>query len=234
MIPLRDNVRARRVPVVTLALIAANISVFIVQLGLPPLELRESLEVYGVVPQRFWLVLREGLFPLVPGEFLTLVTAGFLHGGWGHLISNLWGLWLFGDNVEDRLGPVRFLIFYVLCGVMAMGAHVLLHAGSNIPAIGASGSIGGVMGAYLVLFPFARMVVMVPILFYPLLVEIPAVVFLVLWFISQVTGAAVEFLARISGVGGVAFWAHVGGFLSGMFIGRRWGAWRRLGLARYA
>jgi membrane associated rhomboid family serine protease len=217
----------------TLLLIVANAAVFLWQLTLPP-ELRETLlRVFGVVPARLahpaWAA--DAGYPR--GAALSLLTATFLHGGVFHLVSNMWALWLFGDNVEDRLGHFRYLLFYLVCGVASMLAHVLFNGSSVLPAVGASGAIAGVMGAYLLMYPFARMVVVVPLLFYPLFVEIPAVVFLLLWILSQLVRGTGSLLFGAAGAGGIAFWAHVGGFFAGMALARCWCFRPRRGAAEW-
>jgi membrane associated rhomboid family serine protease len=222
MIPLRDNVVARRKPFVVWLLIAANVYVFWRELALPREALEQFMHVWGVVPARLtkpgWA--RSAGYP--PGALLTVFSSMFLHGGWLHLISNMWSLWLFGDNVEDRFGHGRFLLFYVLCGVGAMGLHVVLHQASTVPAIGASGAIAGVMGAYFLMFPRARVVVMVPIFFYPLLFEVPAAVFLFVWIAGQVFNGVAALKSGPSAFAGVAFWAHVGGFAAGLALAFLW------------
>ncbi|MCX7591960.1 MAG: rhomboid family intramembrane serine protease, partial [Kiritimatiellae bacterium] len=215
MIPIRDNVPARFVPFVTYFIILANVLVYIHQSGLDPVESVEFAQLYGTVPARFthavWAT-RPG-FP--PEAILTLFTSMFLHGGFFHLFSNMWALWLFGDNVEDRLGHLRYLLFYILCGVLAMLTHVLVNPASRIPAVGASGAIAGVMGAYMIHFPRAGMIVMMPLLFYPMFFEVPAVFYLLLWFIGQLASGTGSLLIRSRDIGGVAFWAHIGGFVAG-------------------
>ncbi|TAJ19533.1 MAG: rhomboid family intramembrane serine protease [Planctomycetota bacterium] len=142
----------------------------------------------------------------------------FLHGGLAHVLGNVWMLWIFGDNVEDRLGPVRFLVFYLLAGVLAGVVHVITNSASAVPTIGASGAIAGVMGAYFVLFPRARVVVFLPILILPALFEVPAVVFLALWFLLQIAQGALMSGLEGQSSGGIAWWAHVGGFLGGIAL----------------
>ena len=141
----------------------------------------------------------------------------FLHGGWAHIIGNMWTLWIFGDNVEDRMGPVRFTVFYILCGLVAGVVHWFTNPHSAVPTVGASGAIAGVMGAYFVLFPHARVVVMVPVFFYPLFFEVPAVTYLLFWALSQVFSGTMA-IAGPGEVGGVAWWAHVGGFTAGLVL----------------
>ncbi len=213
MFPIRDNIPARRPPIVTYALILANVAVFIYELMLPPEALAEMLNSYGVVPSRFSGGGQYG----IAVNTAVLFTSMFLHGGFLHLVANMWALWLFGDNVEDRLGHWRFLVFYLVCGLGAMAFHIALNIDSTTPAIGASGSVSAVMGAYVLFYPMARMVVMVPILFYPLFFELPAVVFLLVWLFAQISGVTA---AAGESVGNVAFWAHIGGLVFGIAIGQ--------------
>lgn len=217
MLPLRDTIQSRHYPVVTVALIWANALVFLFQLSLTAPELERFFLLYGVVPARFthpFWAYEAGFPPPTPWPLLTSV---FLHGGWFHIISNMWTLWIFGDNVEDRMGSGRFLLFYLLCGAMAGLLHILTNVGSAVPTIGASGAIAGVMGAYFCLFPRSLVITLVPILFYPLVFEIPAVIYLGVWFFSQVLNGVVAH----GQAAGVAWWAHIGGFVAGMFFYRR-------------
>jgi len=210
-----DDVPRRGQPIATWALIAVNVLAFFLLVGLPESELREVFYLFGIVPRRFthpeWA--EWAGFPA--DSYWPFVTSMFLHGGWVHLLSNVWSLWLFGDNVEEEMGTGRYLAFYFLCGVVAGIVHWFTNPDSPVPAVGASGAIAGVLGAYLLSFPRARLIVLVPILFYPLFFEVPAVFYLGLWFLSQFfTGA----LALVSpeAAGGIAVWAHVGGFVAGV------------------
>lgn len=209
MFPLRDTVQARSLPLMNWTLIAVNTFIFFVLLSGP-----------GAV---FWIE-RYGLIPAhlleTPTAWLTLLTSMFLHGGLFHLLSNMWALYIFGDNVEDRMGSMRFLIFYLLCGTVAAVVHVLMNPGSTIPTVGASGAISGVMGAYLVLFPFARVITLVPFFFLPYFFEIPAIFFIGIWFVGQLINALITSGLSTPDVGGVAWWAHVGGFVAGMVLAR--------------
>ena len=232
MFPLRDDVPSRTRPVVMLALIGLNLAVFLFQGALGTDALERTLYLYGVIPARFadpaWAA--EVGFPSAGSLSLRtlapFVTSQFLHGDLLHLAGNLWTLWIFGDNVEDRLGARRFGCFYLLCGVAAAAVHVAVNPASTVPAIGASGAISGVMGAYLMSYPRARLVVLVPVLFYPLFLELPATIYLGFWFVLQFSSGAVS-LVQAPEAGGVAFWAHVGGFVAGIallpvfLIGRR-------------
>lgn len=226
MIPIRDSIPSRTVPVVTRALILINALVFFFELALPP-QARESLfYLFGVVPARFmhphWAAAQG--FPA--GAYWSLVTYQFLHGGWLHIIGNMWALWIFGDNVEDAMGHGRFAGFYLLCGVLAALTQVLTQPNSTLPSIGASGAIAGVLGAYLLLYPTARIVVLLPILFFPFFFELPAVLYLGFWFLLQLFSGT-RALAAPGQVGGIAFWAHVGGFVSGLLLCRVFARRRR-------
>ncbi len=207
MIPIRDTIPARSAPVVTWLLIFLNSAVFLYELTLPQAELQGLVQTFGIVPVATLHTL--SLYPLV--------TSMFLHGGWGHLVGNMWMLWIFGDNVEDRMGGVRFLVFYLLTGIIAGLAHIVLSPGSSIPTVGASGAISGVLGAYFLLFPRSTLIVMVPVFFWPLFFEVPALLYLFAWFMFQVFGSA---LTATAGVGGVAWWAHIGGFGAGALLHR--------------
>jgi membrane associated rhomboid family serine protease len=217
MFPLQDSIPSRTPPIVTVALIAANVFVFLLQASLTPAALEQVIHLFGIVPARYshpewaeWIG-----FPA--DDYWPFLTSQFLHGGWLHLLANVWTLWIFGDNVEDRLGHGRFLAFYLACGVAAGVAHGVVNPTSTVPAIGASGAISGVMGAYFVSFPRSRIILLVPILFYPLFFEVPAVFYLALWFLMQLSSGTVA-LAQSASASGVAFWAHVGGFAAGILF----------------
>lgn len=211
MIPLKDTERARGFPYITAALIACNVLLFLAQLRLPPPALEVWFWSLGVVPAR--LVQH----PL-PGEWLTLLTAQFLHGGWLHLISNMVALLIFGDNVEDRLGHWRYLGFYLTCGVVASLAHVAAAPTSLVPALGASGAISGVLAAYAVLFPSSRIVTLVPLFLIPWFIEVPALLWVATWFLSQLLNGLLTLTMTTEPMGGVAWWAHVGGFVTGLVL----------------
>jgi membrane associated rhomboid family serine protease len=213
MIPLRDTIPSRTAPVVTVALIAVNVLVFLHEQALGP-YLERFVFAYGLVPRRF--VYWPG-DPLDPARFLPLITSMFWHGGWLHLLGNMLYLWIFGDNVEDKLGHFRYLLFYLAAGVAAALAQVALNPASPLPTVGASGAIAGVLGAYLVSFPRARVVTFIPIFIFPWIVQIPAVFYLAFWFLMQVASGLAELGTRSAG-GGVAWWAHIGGFLAGIVL----------------
>ncbi len=218
MIPIRDTIRAQHKPVVTLGLIGINIVFFLRELALSPFVLERFFHLWGVVPARFMHPEWAAGAGYPKAFILPFLTSMFLHGGWLHIIGNMWALWLFGDNVEDRMGHFRFFFFYILCGLVAGAANVIIYPNSRIPTIGASGAIAGVMGAYFILFPLARILVLVPVFFYPLLFEVPAVVYLFFWFFSQFWSGTLALVAGKGGFGGVAFWAHVGGFIAGILL----------------
>jgi hypothetical protein len=212
MIPLRDENPSRSPPVVTRLLVALNVVVFLFQLLLGA-DLLAFLSEWALVPARLTLALRYGEEPLT-GPGVTLLTSMFLHGGWLHLVGNLWYLWIFGDNVEDRMGHVRFLLFYLLTGAVAGLLHSLTNPASRLPTVGASGAIAGVLGAYLVAFPRARIVTLLPIFPFFQVVALPAAIVLGLWFVLQFFSGAAALLVPTAG--GVAWWAHIGGFVSGV------------------
>ncbi len=207
MIPLRDTIPSSRFPIVNLALIAVNCVCFVYELSLGN-RAHRFIEVFGLVPAHFDVLSLTGIVPLF--------SSMFLHGGFLHLLGNMLFLYIFGDNVEDRMGHFRFLAFYLLCGVAAGLAQAYTMAASTVPMIGASGAIAGVSGAYFLFFPTARVVTLVPIFFFFQVIEIPAVVFLFFWFLMQVFYGFATISVEGRAVGGVAWWAHVGGFVFGM------------------
>jgi membrane associated rhomboid family serine protease len=217
VIPLRDDIPARRAPVVTWALIAVNVLVFLYQSGLPHRAAENLIILRGLLPGRYTHPDLAAQHGLPPDAYLSFLTSMFLHGSWLHLIANMWSLWIFGDNVEDRMGRGRFVLFYLLCGLAAGALHVLTNRDSFVPTIGASGAIAGVLGAYFLLFPRARVLTLVPIVFIPLFFELPAITFLLIWFALQLVQAWAGM--GMEG-GGVAWWAHVGGFGAGILLHR--------------
>jgi len=223
MIPIRDDIPSRRYPVVTVVLIVINVLAFFYELLLGPEELQQFFYAYAVVPVKYfargysdwWGTFHEyETSELV----LPIFTAMFLHGGWLHLGGNMLYLWIFGDNVEDRMGHFRFLIFYLLCGVLATVAHVLTNADSHVPSLGASGAISGVLGAYFMLYPGARVVTLVPIWIFLQFIEIPAFFFLGFWFVQQFFYGTLSLGVESAQTGGVAWWAHIGGFVAGAVL----------------
>lgn len=214
MFPLRDDVPARSRPVITVLLIMANLVFFLQELTLSAKALNAFIHTWGLIPAEFLgRLIRE---PFQASTYLPVITSLFLHGGWMHIIGNMWYLWIFGDNVEDCLGKLRFTGFYLLCGVIANLAQIVVDPGSVIPTIGASGAISGVLGAYLRLYPRARIATLIP--FFPfLIIRIPAMIFLAIWFLLQLqSGAIALFMAGSN----IAWWAHIGGFAAGFALAR--------------
>ncbi|HXO20449.1 MAG TPA: rhomboid family intramembrane serine protease, partial [Thermoanaerobaculia bacterium] len=212
MIPLRDLNPSRTLPVVTVTLIAVNVLLFFYELSLGP-ELQPFVMQAAFVPARY---LGGGPLALIPG-FESALLSMFLHGGWAHIAGNMLFLWIFGDNVEDRLGHFRFLVFYLAAGFVATATQALVSPDSGVPQIGASGAISGVLGAYLFLFPRARVVTLLFLGFFVQLIRVPAMVFLPLWFLLQFF-SGIASLGAPSGQGGVAFFAHIGGFIAGPLL----------------
>jgi len=233
MLPFRDHNPSGTVPFVTVGLIVLNSLAFLVELGQGE-EIDGFIKGYGLTPKRVfggvvpepqvryrllgqWMV-REDAPVLPPAPvWLTFLTSMFLHGGWMHLIGNMWYLWIFGDNVEDRMGHFKFLVFYLLCGLGAAAFQVGLNAGSKTPMVGASGAIAGVLGAYALAFPAARVSTLLPLGVFFTVVELPALIVLGFWFVIQFL-SGLEATTMTRGGGGVAWWAHVGGFVVGMVL----------------
>jgi membrane associated rhomboid family serine protease len=202
MIPLRDVIPSRTTPYITITIIFLNAAAWLFELSLPADALPVFLQVYGVVPAHF--------------RAATLVTSMFLHGGWMHVIGNMWYLWIFGDNVEDRVGHARFIVFYLLCGIAAALGQIVMEPGSLLPTIGASGAIAGVMGAYFVLYPRSRVLTLIPLVIFWEVIEVPATLLLGFWFLMQLFSAGAIAVTASTGGGGVAFMAHVAGFVCGV------------------
>jgi membrane associated rhomboid family serine protease len=212
MIPLRDSVRSRTFPFVNILLILANAGAFIYELSLPSSALEEFIRLWGLIPMHLtadpW------------GHGFTVVSSMFLHGGWAHFLGNMLYLWIFGDNVEDNMGHTRYLLFYILVGAAAASAQVFFHPASGLPMIGASGAIAGVLGAYFVLYPGASVVTLVPIGPFLRIMELPAYLLLGLWFVIQALSGVGSITQRTlhGDAGGVAWWAHAGGFAAGVVL----------------
>jgi membrane associated rhomboid family serine protease len=210
MIPLRDEIRTGRVPFITIGLIAINVLVFLHERALPtPFHVHAFIAHYAMVPA-------EVVYAPSADAYQRILTSMFLHGGWMHIIGNMLFLWIFGDNVEDSVGHIRFVFFYLTCGVAAAAAQIFTQPSSLVPMIGASGAISGVLGAYLLLFPRAKVLVLVPIWIFIRFLEVPAWILLILWFAIQLLSGWGT-LSASSGAG-VAFWAHVGGFIAGLLL----------------
>src|SRR6266850_2872847 len=211
MIPLRDVIPSRTTPYITVTIIALNSLAWLYEVSLPHESLNEFLTIYGVVPAYF--------------SWPTLITSMFLHGSWSHGIGNMWYLWIFGDNVEDRVGHGRFIVFYLLCGIGAALGQVAVDPNSMLPTIGASGAIAGVMGAYFVLYPHSRVLTLIPLIIFWEVIELPAIFLLGFWFLMQLFSAgAIAVTSSSHGGGGIAFAAHVAGFVcgaGGVFVFRK-------------
>jgi membrane associated rhomboid family serine protease len=204
MIPLRDTQPSYSKPLVTVAIIVLNVLAFLYEFSLDSYELNFFIAHYGFVPARF--------------QWMDVLTSIFLHGGWMHLIGNMWFLWIYGDNIEDILGHSQYLLFYLLCGVAATMAHAFFNLDSRVPTVGASGAIAGVMGAYVVKFPHSRITTLVPVFVFFTTMEIPAYLILLYWFIIQFFSGVGSVGHSHLSQGGVAWFAHVGGFLAGIVL----------------
>lgn len=215
MLPLRDDQPRYSTPYVTYFLIALNLVIFFFEWALDPKSLKALIFQFGIVPAHLTAFLAGSpKYPLI-AVVLPFFTSMFLHGGWMHVIGNMWFLHIFGDNIEDYLGHFKYLVFYIVCGVLAMGAQVLSDPRSTVPALGASGAIAGVLGAYFLLYPGARVLTW----FFVFVIWVPAWLILGYWFALQfLSGAATSLAYEGHSVGGVAFWAHVGGFVAGMVL----------------
>jgi membrane associated rhomboid family serine protease len=211
MLPLKDTIPSRTFPIVNWTLISLNVLTFFWLAGAGPGSER-LVAAFAFVPKRFLLDLAN------PYEYLTLFTSMFMHGGWAHLFSNMLALYIFGDNVEDRMGSGRYLVFYLLSGLAAAFVHLFFNASSPVPTVGASGAISGVLAAYLIFFPGSRVITLIPVFFLPWFVEIPALFYLGMWFFSQLFNGLFSIAAGVQSFGGVAWWAHVGGFMAGLIL----------------
>ncbi|WP_392530317.1 rhomboid family intramembrane serine protease [Nostoc sp. C117] len=222
MFPLYDENPARITPYFTYGLIGMNISVFIYEFLLPNAQLNQFFNQYAVIPQE--------LTTNFSGEWTTLFTSQFLHGGWWHLISNMVFLWVFGNNIEDRLGHFKYLIFYLACGALAASCQWFIGMNSQIPSLGASGAISGVLGAYIIRFPHAKVMTLVFLGFFVTTIRIPALLIIGLFFVQNVISglASLQTVANMSvETGGVAYWAHIGGFVFGVILAPVFGLFRR-------
>ena len=225
MIPIRDAVRSKNFPAVNVILIGLNIVAFLWELAQGP-QLKDAFYLFGIVPLRYSNPEISSHFTGFE-QYLPFLTSMFLHGGFLHIIMNMWFLYIFGDNIEDRLGHIRYLIFYLFCGVAAGLIHLFTNWNSNVPTIGASGAISGVMGAYLLLYPRSKILTLIFIFFFIQFVEIPAFIFLGIWLLLQLLSAGFT----SSNVGGIAFWAHIGGFVAGLVFIKIFDAVPRTGLS---
>ena len=226
MIPIRTSVEVDEIPGAVVGLIIASVAVFLVQVGLPA-ELREEFILHNaLVPARYTDPELARELGLDPGNFLPLLTNGFMHVGWLHLIVNMWTLWLFGRVLEERLGAVRFVLLYRVCGAIASLAHLAFNLSSTVPALGASGAIAGVLGGYTLLYPRAKIAVLTPVLFFPTVFQLPAVAYTGIWFVLQLVQGIAELFAP-EPAAGIAWWAHIGGFVAGLALVRSIGRPRR-------
>lgn len=206
MIPLRDSTRSNSFPIITVALIIINTLLFYYQVSVSSEQMDQIVYTFGLVPYHYlnyegsWL------------GYLPFISSTFLHGSWMHVIGNMWILWLFGDNVENKMGSVRFLVFYLLCGLMASMTHFLMNPASQVPVVGASGAVAGIMGAYFLMFRHAKVLTYIPPIF---LLNLPAWIYLGFWAVSQLF-----YGVQTNNQGQIAFWAHIGGFAAGMFLYR--------------
>ncbi len=212
MFPIRDTIQSRNYPVVNYAIIGLNVIVYLIEMAQGD-NLDLFFVLYGLVPVRYSLPEISAQFTLAQ-QIFSFFSFMFLHGGTWHLLGNMWSLYIFGDNVEDRLGPFRYLLFYVLCGLASGLSHLFLNWHSQAPTLGASGAIAGVMGAYFILYPKARILTLIPIIIIPYFVELPAFVFLGIWFVFQFLNAAGD----PAHAAGIAWWAHIGGFVFGILF----------------
>jgi membrane associated rhomboid family serine protease len=220
LFPLRDNVSRTHQAVVVWTIIALNVVAFLYQLTLSPRELQVFLYQHALVPVRYFDPGWAWQVGLPPTNFTPFLTNTFLHGGFLHIILNMWTLWIFGPALEDRIGAVRFTILYLLAGTAASVTHAIFNATSPIPVLGASGAIAGTIAAYAVRFPYAGVRVLVLLVFIPLFFDIPAIVFAGIWFLTQVVQGTSELFSPFAGTG-IAWWAHIGGFVAGWAL-LRW------------
>ncbi len=221
MVPLNDNNPTQLRPFVTYSLIVLNVVIFLYELSLSSAALEDFFQRHGMVPSELTASLGTGDFNQIWPQLMTLVTSQFLHGGFLHLAGNMLFLWVFGNNIEDQLGHGRFIIFYLLCGSLAGLTQWFFASGSDLPSIGASGAIAGVLGAYILRFPKAKILTLLPLGFFFFAVRIPAVFFLGFWFLQQALYglASLDAPANVGMAGGIAYWAHAGGFVFGIILG---------------
>jgi membrane associated rhomboid family serine protease len=228
MIPLRDTTRSSSFPVINTILIVSNVIVFLYEISLGQGSNRFIFQ-HGLIPGLLFSSTNMGIVE----RFSPLFTSLFIHGGFLHLLGNMLFLYIFGDNVEDKMGHFKYLVFYIICGFSAATFQTLTDIHSTIPMVGASGAISGVLGAYLVYFPKSRILTLLPIFFFIQLIHIPAAVFIIVWFIFQFLSGVATLPAK-PGIGGVAFWAHIGGFVSGLILARFFNKKRGMRISRFS
>lgn len=217
MIPIRDQLPTRNIPIINYLFIAANVVVFILQWLAGPNE-EALIYQFALIPSNF-------VSNLTLGDVTDIFTSMFMHAGLAHIGGNMLYLWIFGDNVEDSMGPIKYLVFYLIGGVVASLTHILINPGSQIPTVGASGAIAAVLGAYLVLYPQSKVLTIIPLGFFIRMTLLPASIVLILWFVLQFFSGVLSL--GVTDVGGVAFWAHIGGFVSGLLLGKIFSRQRR-------
>jgi len=219
MIPIRDDTPTYSTPFINYLLIGLNTLIFLFELSLNPQVRQAFVYQFGVEPVRVLTALGLAQVHVPQASAVPLLTSMFLHASWLHLIGNMWVLWIFGDNIEDHLGHFPYLVFYLVSGLAASLLHILLNPNSTIPSVGASGAIAGVMGAYFLLFPSARVLTLVPLIIFFTFIWLPAWIVLGYWFVLQfLSGAATAIAYSSKTGGGIAFWAHVGGFVAGLLM----------------
>jgi len=215
MIPLRDANPSQSFPIVTIVLIVVNAVIFLYEISLGT-SLNQLFSYFALIPDKYFALGARGEISYLERCY-PFVTSQFLHGGWMHVIGNMWFLWIFGDNIEDRVGHFKFILFYLLCGIAAGLAHVYTNASSPVPTVGASGAIAGVMGAYTILYPRAKVLTLFVFFFFIRFIQVPAFIFLGVWFVIQFLSGAATMAAGTTQAG-VAWWAHIGGFVVGIVL----------------
>lgn len=217
MIPIRDNIPCNTTPVVTWTIIAVCSIVFLIMQLMPDELQRQFVYLYGMVPIRYADPHWASGFGLPPDHYLSFFTSLFLHSGWLHILANMLFMWIFADNIEDLMGHGRFILFYLLCGLLATYLQWLADPTMAVPVVGASGAIAGILGAYFFQYPYAKVIILIPIIVYPLFIDVPAIAFLGVWVIMQLQKATISVMVKGATVD-VAWWAHLGGFLAGAFL----------------
>lgn len=215
MIPIRDTTPSRTFPFVNISIIIINSVIFLYEVSLGD-QMESFLNAFAIKPATFIWLIKNDPFN-IPTITFPLFSSMFVHGGWFHVIGNMWYLWIFGDNVEDRMGHVRYLFFYLICGIGAGLTHIYFNPTSELPTVGASGAIAGIMGAYLMLYPMGRVVTLIPVFFFITFFRIPAIFFLGFWIVLQFIQGTLSHTFQ-QNTGGVAWWAHLGGFVIGAIL----------------
>lgn len=219
MIPIRDTIPCENTPYVTWSLIGLNVVIFMFLKFLDDPVAVQILHLYGMVPARYFHPEWAAALGYPPHNYLPFLSCMFLHAGWSHLLFNIWLIWIFADNIEDVMGSTRFLVFYLICGLVATAVHMAYNPDSQTPTVGASGAIAGVLGAYFLLYPYAKIIIWIPILFLPIFIQVPAIAFLGVWVIFQLYEATTAIVAGQANMD-VAWWGHLGGFIAGALVHR--------------